>query len=55
MKKMRHRPDFLSINDTLQAIFFYWILMGSLSYLYSMQFIFHKSQLNIFFFNEFID
>jgi len=37
-------------QNALQARIFEEVLMGTLSYLYCMQFIFHKSQLKIFFF-----
>ena len=62
MKKMRRRPDFFVKQNAPQARFikqnapqarfFEAVLMGTLSYLDSMWFIFHKSQLKIFSFNQ---
>jgi len=60
IKKMLRRPHFFVKQNALQARFskqnapqanfFDEVLMGTLSYSYSMYFIFHKSQLKIFFF-----
>jgi len=58
MKSMRRRPDFVIKQNAPQARFikqntpqariFDAVLMGTLSYLYSMYSFFHKSQLKIF-------
>jgi len=57
MKKMSRRPDFLwnkmhrlMKQNAPQARIFDKVLMGTLSYSYSVWFIFYKSQLKIFFF-----
>jgi len=50
MKQNASQARFIKENAP-QARIFDEVLMGTLSYLYSMQFIFHKSQLKIFFLN----